>query len=542
LGLLFLLVILVLVVYAALVALVTGGAAEKQPLPVITIISPQDIVAVEEGKSFGVEALALGGYLVRAELWVDDRPVTAVTNPNPRWGEIWRVLATWEARPQGVHSILLRVYDSSGQVGISSPVTATIVPSLWLCFASNRDGNYELYKMKADGSEVKRLTFNEAQDREPSRGPDGSIVFASDRAEGQMDLWLMPGEDAEPVRLTRDPSSDREPLYSPDGRQIIFVSNRQGHEELYIMEAMGGKPVQLTQGNIYAGQPDWAPSGMEVVFAALRDGNWDIYRIRTDGIGLVRLTEDPAQDWHPAWSPGGDYIAFVSNRDGLHQIYRMRPDGSDVQKLTGLAAGIEQPVWSPDGHFIAFVAYTGDGKGLNAREIYIMRSDGSGPARLTYNAYDDTDLAWCEPSPSPRSAPMVLTLQGTPLEGGFRARYYANMTLSGKPVLDKVDKAVAFDWGDSPPAPGLPADHFSVQWEGELKTAASADYVFSVVVDDGVRLWVDDKLVIDEWHDQWRGFYSVPVHLKKGAHTIKLEYYDNEGPALIFLNWKVVGE
>jgi Tol biopolymer transport system component len=72
----------------------------------------------------------------------------------------------------------------------------------------------------------------------------------------------------------------------------------------------------------------------------------------------------------------------------------MNSDGTGVRMLSNLRAGAEAPAWSPDGLWLAFVAYTGDGNGINAREIYLMRSDGQNQVRLTYNSSDDTDVAW----------------------------------------------------------------------------------------------------------------------------------------------------
>jgi Tol biopolymer transport system component len=87
-------------------------------------------------------------------------------------------------------------------------------------------------------------------------------------------------------------------------------------------------------------------------------------------------------------------LAFVSNRGGNHQIYTMRDDGRGVKKLTGFELGAEAPAWSPDGFWLAFVAYTGEGEGVNAREIHLMRVDGRDQTRLTYNAFDDSLPDW----------------------------------------------------------------------------------------------------------------------------------------------------
>jgi TolB protein len=131
-----------------------------------------------------------------------------------------------------------------------------------------------------------------------------------------------------------------------------------------------------------------------LAYVVEQEGNWDIWSTAAEGGEARRLTEDPAMDWAPSWSPDGSELAFVSNRGGSHQIYIMQTDGTKVRVLSDLAAGAESPTWSPDGFWLAFVAYTGEGVGINAREIYLVRSDGQNQVRLTHNAHDDTEVHW----------------------------------------------------------------------------------------------------------------------------------------------------
>jgi Tol biopolymer transport system component len=164
--------------------------------------------------------------------------------------------------------------------------------------------------------------------------------------------------------------------------------------QVFTVIATGGRPFQVTNEEVHAGQPAWSPDGKYLAYVAEQDENWDIWVVPLSGGGPVRLTEDTAMDWAPAWSPDGSQIAFVSDRDGQHQIYVMRVDGSGVRALTQFDRGAEAPAWSPDGYWLSFVAYTGEGVGVNGREIYLMRSDGQDQVRLTYNAFDDDQPDW----------------------------------------------------------------------------------------------------------------------------------------------------
>jgi hypothetical protein len=125
---------------------------------------------------------------------------------------------------------------------------------------------------------------------------------------------------------------------------------------------------------------------------------------------------------------------------------------------------------------------------------------------------------------------------GTCAAGQLSADYFNNMTLSGSPVLSRCEAAINHDWGIDAPAPGVNADGFSVRWTGSVDFAA-ATYQFSVTADDGVRVFVDGVLLIDQWHDQGPTTYTAPRALTAGAHTVRVEFYENGGGAMAKLTW-----
>lgn len=118
----------------------------------------------------------------------------------------------------------------------------------------------------------------------------------------------------------------------------------------------------------------------------------------------------------------------------------------------------------------------------------------------------------------------------------WKGEYYPNPNLSGAPVLVRNDENLLFDWGLSAPAPQVPVDQFSVRWT-RIIVFDEGPYRFSVTVDDGVRLWVDGVLLIDEWHDTTQTAYTGYTYLLSGAHNLKVEYFDHTGAALIKLGW-----
>jgi hypothetical protein len=121
----------------------------------------------------------------------------------------------------------------------------------------------------------------------------------------------------------------------------------------------------------------------------------------------------------------------------------------------------------------------------------------------------------------------------------WRGEYFDGKSLEGEPALVRNDKQIDFDWGRKAPSEGLSSDSFSARWTRTLDFDA-AIYRFTVDADDGVRLWVDDRLVIDEWSDSDSNRGSVDLAMVSGKHTIKLEYYENRGDARVSLSWKKV--
>ena len=121
---------------------------------------------------------------------------------------------------------------------------------------------------------------------------------------------------------------------------------------------------------------------------------------------------------------------------------------------------------------------------------------------------------------------------------GLTAEYFGNKKLEGKPVLTRIDSTVYFNWEDDPPAPGIGKDGYSVRWSGTVTPPETRSYTFYTASDDGVRLFIDGKKVIDNWSDHGTSVDSVKVDLAAGkAYPVTVEYYENGGNAVMMLGW-----
>lgn len=134
---------------------------------------------------------------------------------------------------------------------------------------------------------------------------------------------------------------------------------------------------------------------------------------------------------------------------------------------------------------------------------------------------------------------IVVGATATPVPAPWKAEFFDNRDLKGDPDLVRQDATIDFDWKRGAPARGIPEDNFSARWTGKFSFAVGT-YRFSVLVDDGVRLWVDGQLVIDNWEDGGERELTAVVGLTKATHDIRLEYYDHTREARVRLTWDKV--
>jgi len=126
---------------------------------------------------------------------------------------------------------------------------------------------------------------------------------------------------------------------------------------------------------------------------------------------------------------------------------------------------------------------------------------------------------------------------------GLKGEYYSSSSAGQftTKVMERIDSTVNFNWGSGSPGSGVPSDRFAVRWTGYLTVSTSGTYKIWVTADDGVRVWIDGNLVIKAWRLQPPTEYSWTGTLSAGKHSIKIEYYENTGGAVIKLGWTPPG-
>jgi len=126
--------------------------------------------------------------------------------------------------------------------------------------------------------------------------------------------------------------------------------------------------------------------------------------------------------------------------------------------------------------------------------------------------------------------------------GGLDATYFDNADFTGSKV-SRTDPTVDFDWGNGSPDPDIGPDTFSARWSGQVEAPASGGYTFTTNSDDGVRLFVDGRQVIDNWTDHGPTDDSAIVTLEAGKrYDVQLDFYENGGGAVARLHWSHPGQ
>lgn len=118
----------------------------------------------------------------------------------------------------------------------------------------------------------------------------------------------------------------------------------------------------------------------------------------------------------------------------------------------------------------------------------------------------------------------------------WRGEYFDNPSLSGAPALVREETDLSFNWGSTPPVPSLTRiDNWSARWTARRTNAMAGYYTINATADDGARVWVDNNLIIDQWHDSEPTTYSATIYMSAGAHDWRVEFYEHSGSAQLRL-------
>ena len=124
----------------------------------------------------------------------------------------------------------------------------------------------------------------------------------------------------------------------------------------------------------------------------------------------------------------------------------------------------------------------------------------------------------------------------------WQASYWNNTTLSGTPVLEREEANLSHNWSTGSPLAGtVNTDHFSAQWTRYIDVTPGT-YTFTATSDDGIRVWVDGTLILNEWSIHPPKTFTVDHYLSSGHHEIRVAYFEETGLAVAELGWTLKGQ
>ena len=228
-------------------------------------------------------------------------------NLNPSWSPDARALAytTFRPIPDVFVSLIYQGVLQNPTKGVGTNYLPVFSPDgKQIAFMSGRDGNPEIYAMNVDGSNLRRLTNNQAGDSSPTWSPSGSqIAFTSDRT-GKAQIYVMNSSDGSGVRrLTVNESEADRPTWSPPPfNEIAYAASTGPGYDIKVLEVSTGQIRALTFGEGSNEGPAWAPGGRHLAFTSTRaGGRTQVFTIGRDGRGLRQITRE-GNNQTPAWS------------------------------------------------------------------------------------------------------------------------------------------------------------------------------------------------------------------------------------------------
>ncbi len=249
----------------------------------------------------------------------------------------------------GSREIYRMAVGDDGVRAVTSNDSINILPQ-WVgnsvAYTTYQRGNPDL--AVGGGTEQRFLSSRPGLNTGGALSPDGTSMVVTLTQDGQAEIYLISPSDGSIIRrLTDNRAEDITPSWSPDGAQITFVSDRSGGPQIYVMNRDGSDQRRLTFHGTYNTTPDWSPDGTRIAFTGRDSHNrLDVFTVDIASSYLQRLTQDQGDNEGPSWSASGRYIVFSSTREGGDpRLYMMTEDGHAQTLLTREGSGYTMPAW-----------------------------------------------------------------------------------------------------------------------------------------------------------------------------------------------------
>lgn len=250
----------------------------------------------------------------------------------------------------GLKEIYVMDYDGANRVRVTRSEKMALYPDWFpgserLIHTAYSDQGQEVRSIGLRGGTTEIASFP-GLNAFAAVSPNGSDVALSLSRDGNTEIYRLRVDGTQPRRLTFGRSTESSPCWSPDGRRIAFVSDRSGSPQIYVMSSTGGAAERVTFQGRYNTSPDWSPKGGLLAFTSQVDGVFQICTVDVDTKEIIRLTTGGTPKEDPSWAPDGRHLVYSARSGGKSDLYMFDIYELEPVRLTSGAGDYLSPAWS----------------------------------------------------------------------------------------------------------------------------------------------------------------------------------------------------
>jgi len=251
----------------------------------------------------------------------------------------------------GTKQVYVMDYDGENRRRVTRDDLVAIYPEWFpdgqrIAYTRYRGRRQEACAVYVGSGQTVRLTSFPGLNAFVSVSPRGDAIAMSLSRDGNTEIYRLRPDGTNPKRLTFGRSTESSPCWSPDGRKIAFVSDRSGSPQIYVMNATGGTAERLTYRGNYNTSPDWSPKGDLIAYTSKVDGVFQICTVDVETKEVVRLTTGREGKEDPSWAPDGRHLVYSMKSGGKSNLYMLDIYELTPLRLTSGGGDYQSPAWS----------------------------------------------------------------------------------------------------------------------------------------------------------------------------------------------------
>jgi TolB protein len=251
----------------------------------------------------------------------------------------------------GTKEIYVMDYDGENMRRVTRDNMMAVYPAWFpggqrIAYTRFRGQRQETCVVSAQSGATMKLTTFPGLNAFVAVSRDGGSMAMSLSRDGNTEIYRLRSDGSDPRRLTTGRSTESSPCWSPDGRRIAFVSDRSGSPQIYVMPSTGGAADRVTYRGGYNTSPDWSPKGNLLAYISQVEGVYQIFTVDVETKEVVRLTTGRENKEDPSWAPDGRHLVYSVKSGGKSDLYMIDIYEKEPLGLTSGGGDYQSPSWS----------------------------------------------------------------------------------------------------------------------------------------------------------------------------------------------------